>query len=322
MAKKKKLSLEERRLILEDQIHKHHDNFKVPILNKDNKQTIITNSWFDISEYKNKQLFDSHIIFENDIIKSSIKDDNYYTKIYQLLPDENQKQILLKWMDCYTLMYNTIVRYIKRCRFEKKKVDFDITSLKKLHFNAKKEIIKWSQLQINGKIITVDSHLLDYAIKDSINRYRSSLTNLKKGNIKHFRLRYLKMNRPNRIIKIEKLAVRKDGFCVSSLGNNMKTTCNNLNFLENMHTVAIVRYCNGKYHILFKYPTKNKSKKELTNKTVAIDPGMRKFGMGYSNDKVISLCETSKYKIIKKLENIDKISKSNLEEHKKQKSEE
>jgi putative transposase len=128
------------------------------------------------------------------------------------------------------------------------------------------------------------------------------------------------MNRPNRIIKIEKLAVRKDGFCVSSLGNNMKTTCNNLNFLENMHTVAIVRYCNGKYHILFKYPTKNKSKKELTNKTVAIDPGMRKFGMGYSNDKVISLCETSKYKIIKKLENIDKISKSNLEEHKKQKA--
>ena len=296
--------------ILKQHILVHSNKLNIPTLNE--KQDINVDSWFDITEYNQKQpLFDTNINLECDVIDDDEDEfGKYYTKRINLLPTDAQKQILFKWLDGYTYMYNRVVKYIKECHFNKEKVVFNITKLKKMFQKDKYDIMEKTKININNKIKTIDSHPLDYALQDSINRYCSCLTNLKRGNIKYFRLRYLKMNRPRRIFKIEKLAVKKNGFHLSTFGE-MKTDTDDFNFLENMHTVATIQYSQNKFYLLLKYPTEMKEKKEIKDNVVAIDPGVRKFGVGYGNNKIIVLCQKSKEKIVSVLKKIDNINSSN-----------
>lgn len=306
--------------ILKQHILNNNDKLNIPILNE--KQDINVNSWFDITEYNQEQpLFDTNINLEYDVVDDDDEDDEfgkYYTKRINLLPTDIQKQILFKWLDGYTYMYNRIVKYIKECRFNKEKVVFNITKLKKMFLEDKQQIMEKTKININNKIKTIDSHPLDYALQDSINIYRSCLTNLKRGNIKYFRLRYLKMNKPRRIFKIEKLAVKENGFHLNTFGE-MKTDIDDFNFLENMHTVATIQYSQNKFYLLLKYPTDMKKKKEIKDNVVAIDPGVRKFGVGYGNNKIIVLCQKSKKKIISILKKIDNINNSSMINYKKNK---
>ena len=89
----------------------------IPTLNE--KQDINVDSWFDITEYNQKQsLFDTNINLECDVIDDDEDEfGKYYTKRINLLPTDDQKQILFKWLDGYTYMYNRIVKYIKEFNF-------------------------------------------------------------------------------------------------------------------------------------------------------------------------------------------------------------
>jgi IS605 OrfB family transposase len=199
------------------------------------------------------------------------------------------------------------------CRFNKQKVIFSITKLKKILLDDKNEIHKWSKLTINNKEIYVDKHLLDYAINDSINRYKSCLSNLRNGHIKYFRLRYLKFNKENKIFKMEKLAVKEKGFFTSSLGKIMKSDKKNFNYLKNWYTMMIVQYQSKtkEFNLLIKYPTSFKQQKINNEDTKAIiDMGVRKFGALLSNNKFAIIGNNMKKRLTPLLKNIDKINKS------------
>ena len=203
----KKQKLKEKKQLLQKKISLYSDQFNLPIIDNANKSTINAHSWFNIFEYHQQfQIFDKNIQFEYDDLNDDPDNDDYFTVKLKLYPTDEQKLILHKWFDCYIYMYNAVVRYIKMCRFNKQKVIFSITKLKKILLDDKNEIHKWSKLTINNKEIYVDKHLLDYAINDSINRYKSCLSNLRNGHIKYFRLRYLKFNKENKIFKMEKIS--------------------------------------------------------------------------------------------------------------------
>ena len=90
--------------ILKRHILVHSNKLNIPTLNE--KQDINVDSWFDITEYNQKQsLFDTNINLECDVIDDDEDEfGKYYTKRINLLPTDDQKQILFKWLDGYTYM--------------------------------------------------------------------------------------------------------------------------------------------------------------------------------------------------------------------------
>jgi IS605 OrfB family transposase len=364
--------------LLQAKINKYNHLF-IKKVNHVNYESINTHSWYNMKIYKQ-----SSPLFETPIISyDKIEHDGFFTKKYTLEPTENQKIILLKWLHCYTLMYNATIKYINTEWFKYKKTYFirRIKKLKKnkgklfkkkikrkedngfrLNINFFKKKLKDDKIKIqahsvitlNNNNISVDSHLLDYAINDALKSYKSCITNMKNRNIKYFRLRPLKINRNNQILKIEKLAFRENGFWISSLGDIMKINCKNFKYINNIHTVATLLYHKKQntFELLLKYkytkikdvmPISNLKKgtkqkkcnppkkptqkiiKEIPNtikeplKIIAFDPGIRVTLTGYSNDLIIEI-GTDCYERIKKiLLIIDIINKSDKTESQKKK---
>ena len=313
--KKKKTDRKEKLKILKQKIKSDTYKFKKPV--NTNITKINSDSWFDINFVPEDNLFDPQQI---NVIADEYDHDGFYTKQIKLLPTEQQKLILLKWLDAYTLMYNYTTKYFKQCRFNKTKADFSIKKLKSLFSEEKDKIAKWSKVSIKikkkTKDIYINKHILQYAINDAINRYKSCLTNLKNGNINHFRLRYLKMKKNNRIMKIERLMCTEIGFCINALGK-MNCERNNFNYYENVITVAIVKYDSksDNFYFIYKYKKPDMSQKQqYINKqdVIAIDLGIRNMITGYTNKGVLTIGTTTQKIIKKKLENIDRTFENSI----------
>lgn len=159
----------------------------------------------------------------------------------------------------------------------------------------------------NGKIknVKVDRHLLDYAINDALNRYRSCQTNLKNGNIKHFRLRYLKLTKPNKIIKIEKLAFRENTFYQSVLGDTVKCLSKNFNYSENIKGVAILTKRKNDYYLLSKH-NKGLKLNKYKDETIGIDLGTNPMATGYTDLGVVVIGKNMSKQIGKKIKQLIK----------------
>jgi len=296
----------------------HENNGKIKLPDFDNKPFV---------KYNSNSFFDIKVSWQNNLHKiepvnyDMIENDGYKTQRIKIYPNEEQKKILANWFDSYIRMYNETTNYFKKCRFDKVKPDFNITKLKKIMKNKKDTIKNGSELIINRnnktKKIYADSHLLDYAINDSVNRYKACISNLKAGNIRHFRLRYLKLSKKNKIIKLEKLAFKDNGFCVNALGNEMKCAINGFNYINNIITTATLKHDlrTDEYFLLIKHlhdDVKNDPKYTMRNQTISIDPGLRTFLTGVSNNNITEI-GTEKYLkkyIERKLKQIDSIAKN------------
>lgn len=312
-----KKELKKKKITLQNKIIEHTDNFNLPIINDDNKNIVDTHSGFSIVEHiQDHELFDKNIEFENDELEM----DNFFTKKFQLFPTPTQQIIIQKWLNCYIKMYNETIKYIKKCKFNGQKVIFSITKLKVILATQKNEIRVSSKIIIDNKEIYVDKHLLDYAINDAIKRYESCITNLLAGNIRYFRLRYLKHNKETKIFKIEKGALTEKGMYVRSFGKQMLTSITNFNFVNNWHTMMTLQYIQktNSYMLLVKYPTDMKNEiHENTECAAIIDPGVRKMNSIYSNEKVVLIGENLDKQIKQRLIRIDKINASDLTAHQK-----
>lgn len=317
---------------LQKKIRLYSKKFKYNIHN--NFELIDSHSWFDINISKQEKLFDN-FTFKPD----EIDHDGFITRQINIYPTVRQLKILLKWLNCYTLMYNSTTNYFKKCRFEKTKCTMNITQLKTLLKKEKEKISKWSELNfiventnktikktyklktIKYKTISIDSHLLDGAINDALMRYKSCLTNLKNGNIKFFRLRYLKMTKKNRIFKIEKLGFTKSGLYFNSLGK-INSDIDLSKIYEKIVTTSILKYEEGKFKLYIKRKAKDESDNEkYKNKTdtISFDAGVRTLLTGYATNEIVKI-GTKQVLIIERLKVIDKIkSRKDITEKKKEK---
>lgn len=279
----------------QNKIKKYGNMLKNPVNNK--FKDVNTHSWFDIKISNEKQLFKNN---KFKIKSDELQNDGFYTTKIKLYPTEKQKLILFKWLDYYIKMYNETIKYFKKCNFNKNKPSLNIGILKKELKNSKENIIKLS-IKSNCK---VNSHMLDYAINDASNNFKSHFTNLKRKNIKHFRLRYIKLNKKKKIFKLEKSSFTNVGFCVS-IFDKMKCCLDNFNYVKNIETVATICYYNNLFYLLLR------KKKNQTNnkkrKIISIDLGIRTYITGYTSTKIIKI-GTQSNKIKEKLEVIDKLS--------------
>ena len=185
-------------------------------------EKLVTNSWFSfVAKTNNSHKTSPKFCIDTDSLPKV--DYNCSTKI--LLPTPTQKKIILHWMDSYIKMYNITLKFIKSEMFNKRKCTLDFKNLRTNFLDKlKDDVFKKSNLLINGQIVTINRHLLDGAIKDVCSMIKSAMENKRADNIKHFRLRYLKTTKKQKILKIESILFSKESFCSSVLGKRIKTT--------------------------------------------------------------------------------------------------
>lgn len=310
MKKRKKKNYKENLLNLQDKIQSFGHLFDNPV--NHNYKDINTSSWFDIKIAKNDNLFanDFNITYDD------IEHDGFFTRKIDLYPTDFQKNIILKWMSAYIIMYNVIIKYFNQCKHSKTKPIVNLAKLKKKFYNDKNAIREKVKVIVNNKEKKLDSHTLDYAINDALNRYKSCMTNMYNGNIKTFRLRYLKQNKNNRLIKFEKSCVKDSTIFKNVLGDTLKCGIDGFNYLKNYHTVMTLYYSKktDSFSLLVKYKVKDESETEKNknkNEIISLDPGIRTVLTGYSNNHIIKIGTNVQKSIKKRLQIIDKIRNYN-----------
>jgi transposase len=301
---------------LATKITNNTDNYWLPI--KENlvaTNNVNTHSWFDINENCSKK--------KNKIINAKSKIPSVKTIIksekIKILPNKRQRFILLNWLNAYVKMYNETIKILNGRRITKLPIITSWKTLRTKHLkDAKKRIIKQSNSG-NKKFKTqVNSHVLDGAIQDACAKYKSCLTNLKRGNIKYFRLRYLKQTKDSKIMKIEKYFIDKDKntFCNSVFKEPfiLKRKESNIDFkLSEINSDFTIHYNTKTNEFTLLNPIKTIQQRLHKNKdTISLDPGIRTFQTGFSNNKCIKIGTNLSPKIKKYLEKMDRINGSDI----------
>lgn len=300
--------------ILRNTINKYNKEVWKP--DEIKKKRIKTDSWFDINygwnnRKQNKKDYNFNV--------QKLEDHNYMCKKVIILPSERQRKILLKWMDTYIRMYNETIKVIKRQFYEKKKVNLNFQRLRTDHMLEQKEkLYKSSGLQ-NDDSTRINKHILDGAIKDVCTSYSSAFKNFKRKIIKHFRMRYIKQSKPQKILKIEKLLFSKDRktFCGSVLGSKINTS-ENIDFSDvNSDCTLLYNSFNKRFTLLIPIETvKEDGKEKPKYEAIGVDPGIRTFMTGYSKGHTLDIGNNLQQTITKELKEIDSINESELSKKK------
>lgn len=266
------------------------------------------NSWFDISEYKS---FNANAC-KFKPIKSKFTQPIKAIQV-ELLLNIQQKNIINKWFDAYAKMYNETLYFIKKNYFENGKININYKNLRTYHLkNIRNNIVIGSEY--NGlKYTRIFVHTIDHAIKLACSNYKSGLINFKNGNIKQFRIRYWRKNRKTKIVDIEKQSISKKGICWKVLGD-IKTLYNGKEFdFSTISSECRIQYnSNTNKYILFVPVKLNHIENNNSQNIISIDPGIRVFMTGLSENESIKICTNSTERISKYLKIIDKVKSDNL----------
>jgi len=131
-------------------------------------------------------------------------------------------------------------------------------------------------------------HVIDSAIKLACTGYKSCMTNYLKGNIDRFRIKLWRQNRNNKIIEIEKETIKSSNMFKKILGNLKLYYDGNPYKLDNKSTIKIIYYKDiDKYSVFVseKVVEKNTENKDF----ICIDPNIRPFIAGRTNNKIIKI---------------------------------
>jgi transposase len=155
----------------------------------------------------------------------------------------------------------------------------------------------------------VYSHTLDGAIKLACASYKSALTNLKNGNIKKFRIRYLRSKKDSQVIDIEKTYIKKNTIFPQYIINDLKNTLN-IEY-SNISKDCKIHYNRNKNVFTLLVPEDIDQKKKTRQKEhISIDPGLRTFLTCISENQIIEIgsnLDTEFNNIHKRIEKYDEL---------------
>jgi putative transposase len=225
-------------------------------------------------------------------------------------------------------MYNATLKYIKTQIYENRyNNNFNIAKLlnyrnlrtNKLK-NIKNDIIDNSQLPNHAKNTKLKCHMLDTAIQLACANYKSALSNFKAGNIKNFRIRYWKLNKYKKLLDIEKQYFNRGSFCYNELGNIKCVYDNEIFKLDNITSACKIYYDSDtdRYQLLIPERTEM-IETNHTKKVISLDPGLRKFMTGLSENECITICTNGIEVLMELLKRIDEIENNKNIPNKKKK---
>jgi len=269
---------------------------ELPFKIKKEETNINTSSWFDIKPYqtnKVKNTFKLNNSFSNQNIKC--------LKILMKL-NSVQKQTIQKWFNGCTKMYNETVKFIK-CKYPFLR---SYTTFIKIRGSNDRKYRNFYELRKNLKITRnkinkkygIYIHVLDQIIKQLCSNIKATETKLMGHLIKRFRIKYWNNSRISKTMTIEKsylIKNKKSGFlelCPKIFGlikyMYNKKSCNLFNI---KHDVK-VNYNSLTNEYLLLIPVKildNKKNKNVKDNVISIDPGIRTFMTGLSENGLIKI---------------------------------
>ena len=209
-------------------------------------------------------------------------------------------------------MYNETIKNIKnQYRIPGTKVCVNARNLRtNILRDIRDQIIEDSQLPNIDKNTRIKTHILDTAIQLACANYKSALTNFKKGNIKHFRIRYWKYHRCNRILEIEPSFFSKNSICPKVFGI-IKATYDNKNFdLQQIHdkyksACKLTYNAKERKYVLYVPMSIHTKQNNNENNFISIDPGIRTFLTGISENSAVEIGTNLLFKVQNYLERID-----------------
>jgi len=218
-------------------------------------------------------------------------------------------------------MYNYTLRFIKNHYKQTGKTILNWKTIRTQYMKVyKNDILNRSQIKKSieknksGKIknTKIKVHILDDAIKLACSNYKSALANLRNGHIKRFRIRYWRKNRKQKIIGLESNLFTNGSICpalfgkikgIYFLGNKKEDfDFNSVDSDSKIHFNS-----NTNEYTLLVPITKKTTNKPTKNKIISLDPGIRKFMTGISENEVIKVGKEVSGKLKKLIERKDKI---------------
>jgi len=269
-----------------------HNSIWTPELNCIYKPVDIADTWFTIVKTVSKQpnICELDNLYKYEFPKNMIK-----CKQVILCPTLDQKLILDRWFDAYGHMYNTALRKIKNHYKETGKLLLNWKKLRTSYLKVyKKDIINGSQLPQFTKNTKIKAHILDCAIQLACANYKSAISNFKTGHIKKFRIRYWRKSRQNKMLDIEASFFVNGSICPKLFGSfrcKYKTNgeykdfdLNSVNKTSKIHYNSLI----NQYTLLVPVDVDMINKKVI-NKIISLDPGLRKFMTGLSENECIKI---------------------------------
>ena len=240
-----------------------------------------------------------------------------------------QRQIIHKWFDSCTKIYNETLKFINnKYKFTKYDINrtkiidelnktknanvnnfYNFYSTRKELREIKNNIQKESQLENINKNTKIHIHTLDYSIKQLCSNIESAKTNLLKGNIKRFRLKYWRNNRCSKTIEIEKEYIRNNKICPHIFGD-IKYIYNKEEVdLINIDSNVKINYnsITDEYLLLIPVKTKNKKINNKTKNIISLDPGLRTFMVGVNEKESLNIGTNVNDIIIEDIQRLTKI---------------
>ena len=312
--------------IFNEQIIKHKND--LPIQFNQNNININTNSWFNINQ-------NNTITNHNDInIKYKFKKEEFIKCIkVKMIPTMEQRQIIHKWFDSCTKIYNETLKFINnKYKFTKYNINrtkiidelnktknanvnnfYNFYSIRKELRETKNNIQKESQLENFNKNTKIYTHILDYSIKQLCSNIESAKSNLLNGNIKRFRLKYWRNNRCSKTIEIEKEYIRNNKICPHIFGD-IKYIYNKEEVdLINIDSNVKINYnsITDEYLLLIPIKTKNKEINNKTKNIISLDPGLRTFMVGVNEKESLNIGTNVNDILVKDIKRLTKIIENN-----------
>lgn len=277
LTKARKKEVNKNIIFMNECVKKHSNDFPLDIINN-TKQPYYnkTNSCYN---FKNTSFINEDKI-KHKFIKLEI-DDKKPLKCNQiiLLPNNDQKKILLDFMEASRIMYNETIKLIKTRYFNKEKTILSYRELRTLYLKNVKESLM--------KKYDTYSHVLDNDIKSACAMYKSALSNLRNKNIKHFRIRYKKQNCNSLVIGVEQNFFKSNKIFYGKIKDPM---LNKDNFNYNLiNHDSLIHYNKATKIFTLFIPTTPIEKTINNDDYISIDPGMRTFLTCMTNKSIIEL---------------------------------
>ena len=304
-----KVQLNENKNALPTKFHKTTKNIK-------------TDSWFNIN-YNNKYKSIPTTNIDDKIYKCKFPKKIMKSKRVIMDLTTLQKDIINNWMAVYTKMYNGTLEFLQnkfpifkntitRKQMIEQRNHYQFTDYKNVRPNMityRNKLIKESQLTHIKENTKISAHNINYAIIQLCNNIKVCHTNIIRGNMKTFRMKYLKHTRPSQTIDIELSAIRNNKICYSTLGN-IKYIYNGKDYvLPEINYGVKINYnkIKNEYSLLIPETETPKAVGHTKNKIVVLDPGLRTFMTGLSEFECLKIGDNVNNKIAKKIKKINSV---------------
>lgn len=289
---------------------------ELPIIIKKEKESLYTNSWFTVIEH-NVEKVKNNLNIKYKKTKSS----NIKSQLIKMVLTKEQKLILNKWFIASTEMYNETLNYIRnRCELFKNNIirnklkdipikDLSFISLRNNLTGKRDEIANNSQLENCNKKTKIYAHILDATIHQLSSNIKSAITNTYRGNFKRFRLKYWKMNRPSQTLEIELQYIKKNKICPKIFGD-IKYIYNKKEYeLPKILNSVKINYnrITNEYTLIIPNEYIPKKIKNKSTNIISLDPGLRTFMTGLSEDSALDIGKNVNKIISLKLKRLNKI---------------